>query len=651
MKKIYLLSLLLIITSPLSIISQYCTSAGPTSTFDSNIGSVSLIGETTNISYTGCPGVLGVEDQTIQVADVIGGNSYSIDLVYGTCGGTYGNAAEVWIDFNGNQNFDANESIGTWAGSPTSPTITYNFTVPSNALSGNHRIRVMQQEGGVTPLNPCGTFSWGSVTDFSITISGGSSCVPVSALNTDGFSADSVFFSWSPGGAETEWFVEWGPQGFVPGTGTGYVTSNLNDTITGTTAGSFYDIYVQAICGVGDSSGASILSFNTAISNDDACNAIMVPVDGSINMFTSVGATVQPGEPGTTPNKTVWFSFIAPASGNVAISTCNISFDNELEVFKTNDCSDFTTYTSLGYADYNPWGCSGSHPAGIELCGLPPGDTLLFWVGPWSSSGLGGAIPLQVYELSLNAGSDSSAIACAGDTLNLWDNLSNNDNQFGTWSYPSNPGVVFNDSLANTGDMTFTSNDFYYIVSNACGADTASIEVSTFQPANTGTPVSPFEVCNWGNIYLYDGLSGTIDIGGNWNDDTGTGLLTGASLQVSSLNAGTYQFTYTASNGVCADASTTITVDLIDCTGMEEADINNFSVYPNPSSGVFTIETYGHHSNVELSILDLNGKKVHSQRINSNKTNIELNAIANGVYSLVLVSNDTVSATKLVVSK
>ena len=651
MRRNYLLSCLLIITSPLAIISQYCTSAGPSSANDSNIGSVSLIGETTSISYTGCPGVIGVEDQTTQVADVIGGSTYSVDLVYGTCGGSYGNAAEVWIDFNGNQNFDANESIGTWFGTPTSPSVTNTFTVPSNALDGTHRIRVMQHEGGALPLDPCGAFIWGSVTDFSITISGGSSCLPVSGLSIDGFSADSVFFSWSAGGIETEWFVEWGPQGFIPGTGTSYLTTDLNDTITGTTSGSFYDIYVQSICGVGDSSGASIISFNTSISNDDACNAIMVPVDGSINMFTSVGATVQVGEPGSTPNNTVWFSFVAPASGNVAISTCDVGFDNELEVFKTNDCSDFGSYISLGYADYNPWGCSGSHPAGIELCSLPPGDTILFWVGPWSSSSIGGAIPLQVYELSLNAGSDSSASACAGDTLNLWDNLSNNDNQFGTWSYPSNPGVVFNDSFANTGDMTFTSNDFYYIVSNACGADTASIEISTFQPANTGTPVSPFEVCNWGNIYLYDGLSGTIDIGGNWNDDTGTGLLTGASLQVSSLNAGSYQFTYTASNGVCAEASTTITVDLNDCTGIDEAAASNFSVYPNPSTGLFTIELEGGVSNVKLSILDLNGKIVYSQPLVKNKTNVDLNTIANGIYIVVLISDDTVSSTKMIVAK
>ncbi len=118
MQRNYLLPLLCNCNKP---IGRYLTILHFSRAFlysDSNIGSVSLIGETTSISYTGCPGVIGVEDQTTQVADVIGGNTYSVDLVYGTCGGPYGNAAEVWIDFNGNQNFDANESIGTWVGTP-----------------------------------------------------------------------------------------------------------------------------------------------------------------------------------------------------------------------------------------------------------------------------------------------------------------------------------------------------------------------------------------------------------------------------------------------------------------------------------------------------------------------------------------------------
>ena len=46
-------------------IAQYCTTGGPSSTADSNLESFDITGEnSTSISYTGCPGVAGVEDQT-----------------------------------------------------------------------------------------------------------------------------------------------------------------------------------------------------------------------------------------------------------------------------------------------------------------------------------------------------------------------------------------------------------------------------------------------------------------------------------------------------------------------------------------------------------------------------------------------------------
>ena len=47
---------------------------------------------------------------------------------------------------------------------------TYNFTVPSVASPGVRCMRVMQQESGSTPLDPCASFNWGSVTDFSVNI-------------------------------------------------------------------------------------------------------------------------------------------------------------------------------------------------------------------------------------------------------------------------------------------------------------------------------------------------------------------------------------------------------------------------------------------------------------------------------------------------
>jgi hypothetical protein len=127
------------------------------------------LGESQTISHTGCPGVTGLQLLLEKVADVTPGNDYDVSVTWGTCGGVYGNAGSVWIDWNANEVFEASEVIGTWTGSPT-VTMVYNFTVPDDAVTGTTRMRVMQREGGSLPLDPCGTYSWGSNMDFSIEV-------------------------------------------------------------------------------------------------------------------------------------------------------------------------------------------------------------------------------------------------------------------------------------------------------------------------------------------------------------------------------------------------------------------------------------------------------------------------------------------------
>ena len=153
--------------------AQYCTSGGPSSTFDSNIESVDLIGNSSNISYVGCPGVTGIEDQTAQNADLVIGNAYTLDVQFGTCGGNYGGAGTAWIDWNQDEVFDPSEEVGTWTGTPPVALSAFNFTVPAGAQLGATRLRVMQQEGGTLPLDPCGSFIWGSAVDFTVTVNAG----------------------------------------------------------------------------------------------------------------------------------------------------------------------------------------------------------------------------------------------------------------------------------------------------------------------------------------------------------------------------------------------------------------------------------------------------------------------------------------------
>lgn len=155
---------------------QYCTTVGPSSTIDSNVELVQLTGESGSINYTGCPGVVGLQDLTSLSTILNAGSSYTISVKFGTCGGNFSGAGTVWIDFDQSGTFDATEAIGTWQGIPPIATSIFNFTVPGGAQNGFTRMRITQQEGTGLPLNPCASFTWGSVMDFGINISNGVDC-------------------------------------------------------------------------------------------------------------------------------------------------------------------------------------------------------------------------------------------------------------------------------------------------------------------------------------------------------------------------------------------------------------------------------------------------------------------------------------------
>ena len=171
------LALFWVIATSVSSFAQYCMTAGPTSTQDSNVQLVQITGASGNINFTGCPGVLGVQDLTgSQSVTLNAGSSYQLTVDFGTCQGNYAGVGQVYIDFNQNTIFEPTESVGTWQGTPPVAPSLFTFMVPVNAQSGNTRMRVIQQEAGALPINPCGTFTWGSVMDFGIVVSGGIDC-------------------------------------------------------------------------------------------------------------------------------------------------------------------------------------------------------------------------------------------------------------------------------------------------------------------------------------------------------------------------------------------------------------------------------------------------------------------------------------------
>ena len=80
-------------------------------------------------------------------------------------------------------------------------------------------------------------------------------CIRPSALTLGSVSSASANITWTAGGTETNWNIQWGTPGFTPGTGTQIgsdVSTVASATINGLTQLTSYDIYVQADCGAGD---------------------------------------------------------------------------------------------------------------------------------------------------------------------------------------------------------------------------------------------------------------------------------------------------------------------------------------------------------------------------------------------------------------
>ncbi|MBU8891881.1 MAG: endonuclease [Bacteroidales bacterium] len=110
----------------------------------------------------------GYADFTNLSTTVSAGENVSISVSCGFRSSSYTEYWHVWVDWNQNGTFDSNEEMATRSSS-SSGTLTYNFTVPGDALAGSTRMRVTMKYA--SSASPCETFSYGEVEDYTIIVS------------------------------------------------------------------------------------------------------------------------------------------------------------------------------------------------------------------------------------------------------------------------------------------------------------------------------------------------------------------------------------------------------------------------------------------------------------------------------------------------
>ena len=404
---------------------------------------------------------------------------------------------------------------------------------------------------------------------------------------------------------------------------------------------------------------ASIGCITTAPTNDLVCSPEIIPVDGTVNYFTNGAATVEANETNIAPpstgfnstdgwglstlEHTVWFTFDAPASGNVTISCLDMVMDGQVAVYEVGSCSDFSTFNFIGGND-NDVNFTSDAPK-FTLCGLTPGQTyyLLYDSGNGYASG---PFSISISDLTLSAGISGDVLnVCNGATVDLFDGISGND-AGGTWE-ETTPTFGLTGSVWNTEGVAFQVFDFLYVVNEGCLYDTAVAQVHVFGPSSAGND-GTINACKLETINLLSGLSGNVDLGGIWYNPSNQALA--SNVITTSAIPGQFNYDYVASNGVCPEDTANVLVIVNDCVaGIEDIVEKTTLVFPNPSKGKFhlVMEDY---NGVALHITDINGRSVSFNETTSSKgIQIEFNKSTPGIYFLQITQNGSRYIQKLVV--
>lgn len=242
-----------------------------------------------------------------------------------------------------------------------------------------------------------------------------------------------------------------------------------------------------------------------------------------------------------------------------------------------------------------------------------------------------------------NFGNNFPVVACVGESIILMDNSNNAETK--AWTLPngnpetsteSNPTVIYD--AAGSYDVTLS-------VTNIYGTSTETLVGAIIV---TDAPTASFEgTQNESTVSFISNSTGVITYSWDFGDGTTSDEENPTHTYVSN---GTYEVILTVSNQ-CGEVETS-TSFIINVSAVTESNFGNMKVYPNPASDYITISLENTlDDDIKLSIIDVQGKVVMSELINTKTHTINTANLVNGTYMLRMSSSEASFLKKIVILK
>jgi hypothetical protein len=250
---------------------------------------------------------------------------------------------------------------------------------------------------------------------------------------------------------------------------------------------------------------------------------------------------------------------------------------------------------------------------------VTPVITTIYTVTGSSTQGCSGnqAVITVSVQSSLTVTIAGPNVMCEGQSIVLTGNGANTY----TWS----TGVTGNSITVSPATNTvYTVNGG----GGSCiGSSTQSVAVNA--NPNVTSSVSNPSICAGESVSITAGGAITY----TWNEGSQTDT-----VFVSPAITTTYVVTGTDNNG-CSNSSSVV-LYISDCVGMHDIDVTKLvRVYPNPNNGLIRIELNSLPENTVIELYDHLGQLVAVQKVRSEHTEIDYKHVANGMYTLKVLSN------------
>lgn len=174
------------------------------------------------------------------------------EVSYSVTVGSYSAGVKLWVDWNNNGEFEADELMGQSTSTITSGnSLTGNFIVPAGTPLGDYRMRARVVES-TTTFDPCSQQNYGETEDYTFTVIEAPDCMPPTGMSVVEITDSTAEIEWTiPTGQDT-WFVyitDFGNPA-PDDTTTGYeIATSSPYTIDDLDPSTQYDIYVKSDCG------------------------------------------------------------------------------------------------------------------------------------------------------------------------------------------------------------------------------------------------------------------------------------------------------------------------------------------------------------------------------------------------------------------